>query len=1543
MAGRVNTKFVYGMAAVIASLIIALLLFWYLFVYQDIDEKIARGDELMQQGEVRLAIEYYGKALYKRREDVDLIMTVLDAYDKLPVKDIVEAREIVAKKQEWTRIATELRPSDMALLKQYYELMVDLAQQFDSIGIYTRLFQNANTKLETRPGNALARKYRGLAQANRLATGLSDREIEQARQDLAVALENDPDDSESAYHLALIHLHEADMLQRQGRSPQLVQKLFEQADQLTAHALEAHPDQPQVQINRLQVLTRLIDDTDTKLQNLRRARIVSQPDATNPVEPTSTDDHRAQLQARASELRDQANAIASDLEKRFSNQPEPERLVALLAELLPKFTPKPDASDNLAVGDHPGVRRSLALLENAVKAKPDSPLFHLLLGKLRNATGDKQSALTAFTKARQLGKGGNAIEAIRRQNLQTQATYEAANVLYSQAVNGDEQTRETLLSQIEGMITELRQMAGDSGAVLLLEGKVAQAKGDIGQAMIKYDLASQRYGDANFEALLLSARARRQLQEWGAAAERLETVLARRPNLNQVRLELAEIYLRGQDAAKAKRHLDLVLASDPDNKTARMLQANLLAQQGQLSEAVHSIEQFQQQDDAGDVTDSLARLYMASNQREKAIKLAQSQFEQDPTNLRVLQLLIQVTSDNDKRLELIEQARQAGADEKALSMMQNQIQAIQGGATTRELLEQLIEARDDPFSKAMATARLHLSAREFDAATQAIADAQAIKPNDPNLVSLKFDAALIQENWDTAQQAADQAGDLNIDLAQGAFFQARLALAREEQAKAIALLRQGLVARPVYSEGRRLLGDALVANGDLDGAIQAYETSLSQRPNNQAALRGLARAQAQRGQFDQALTTLERAYRFAPGQADLRESYLVFEARFGDPAKALRIRQQLAKRDPDNVGNQRAIIGLLAVTGQSQQAITQARELFKQDPTDIANVRVLLSVLQYVGQPQEGLQIARQFVADRGDEATTDDLRLLAQYQLSIDQFDDAVKTYQQAIEMEDASVKPVSRELADILFQRQEYSRAAQLYREVLETLPDDDRVRLRLAETYVQTDQFDDAQSLLSASDNQPMANAIRATMAIKQEDFAKGERLLNQVIRDDPKLAVSYYQRAVAVLAQEPDEARQLAAINDLTEALRLNPQLAPARQTLIQLRQARGEAAQAAEQLEQLVELQPNNAAARRALIGQKLAINDVLAARSLLAEAAEKFPDQDIWPRLQAQVAQRQQYFDQALSYWQKALNVNGNATNLAGVTGLLIQMQRPRDAFNLLQRQEFAQMVRQEPLLLAIKGRSLALLERPEPAVQLFEHAINRSQNLQQVLVVADQIYQALGGDAAISLLMGTREANQQSAMYAAAQLHIRQQQFAEAIAMIQRLQSSGDPLPEPMTAQLDRMLGAALYQLGRTEQARKTYEQILASRPDDFATANNLAFLLVEETQDMERALQLAQHAADLAPNNAQILDTLGWVQFKNGQVNAAQASLEQSLQITELAPTRLHMAYVLASKQRPREAADMLNRAIELAENTNDKQTLARAREAVSQLGLTEEVSQP
>jgi len=119
------------------------------------------------------------------------------------------------------------------------------------------------------------------------------------------------------------------------------------------------------------------------------------------------------------------------------------------------------------------------------------------------------------------------------------------------------------------------------------------------------------------------------------------------------------------------------------------------------------------------------------------------------------------------------------------------------------------------------------------------------------------------------------------------------------------------------------------------------------------------------------------------------------------------------------------------------------------------------------------------------------------------------------------------------------------------------------------------------------------------------------------------------------------------------------------------------------------------------------------------------------------------------------------------------------------------------------------------------------------------------------------------------------------------------------------------------------------------------MAYMLTEDMGRPEEALPYVERADKLSPGNAQILDTLGWVQFKIGQEDKAQATLETSIAAQPLPANHLHLAQVLIKQGYKAQAGRHLKTAADLAEQNNETEILQEIKELMEKIDQLTEAS--
>jgi tetratricopeptide (TPR) repeat protein len=117
--------------------------------------------------------------------------------------------------------------------------------------------------------------------------------------------------------------------------------------------------------------------------------------------------------------------------------------------------------------------------------------------------------------------------------------------------------------------------------------------------------------------------------------------------------------------------------------------------------------------------------------------------------------------------------------------------------------------------------------------------------------------------------------------------------------------------------------------------------------------------------------------------------------------------------------------------------------------------------------------------------------------------------------------------------------------------------------------------------------------------------------------------------------------------------------------------------------------------------------------------------------------------------------------------------------------------------------------------------------------------------------------------------------------------------------------------QLDNLEQAEADLRQVLAAEPANAAALNALGYTLADRTDRYEEAEQLIRAAFQLDPESPAILDSMGWVAFRQGRLEEAEGFIRQAFIRDRNAEIAAHLGEVLFVMGKQREAANIFNQA--------------------------------
>ncbi len=102
----------------------------------------------------------------------------------------------------------------------------------------------------------------------------------------------------------------------------------------------------------------------------------------------------------------------------------------------------------------------------------------------------------------------------------------------------------------------------------------------------------------------------------------------------------------------------------------------------------------------------------------------------------------------------------------------------------------------------------------------------------------------------------------------------------------------------------------------------------------------------------------------------------------------------------------------------------------------------------------------------------------------------------------------------------------------------------------------------------------------------------------------------------------------------------------------------------------------------------------------------------------------------------------------------------------------------------------------------------------------------------------------------------------------------------EPENPELLFNLASTLERGQRFNEASAIFERLLELDPNNPTVLNYYAYMNAERNADLDRAMNMVEHALAQAPANGAFLDTKGWVLYRLGRYDEAKAYLERALE---------------------------------------------------------------
>lgn len=702
--------------------------------------------------------------------------------------------------------------------------------------------------------------------------------------------------------------------------------------------------------------------------------------------------------------------------------------------------------------------------------------------------------------------------------------------------------------------------------------------------------------------------------------------------------------------------------------------------------------------------------------------------------------------------------------------------------------------------------------------------------------------------------------------------------------------------------------------GDRAAAEAAVDRALAIAPDNPDVLLRKGSFQFERGELAQAADTFAAVLRLQPGNlaARLRRGEALMRA--GNDAEARREVDTVLRLAP-NAPLGIYLSAVLHARAREWQPADQALQRIQSQLPNIPDGLLLFAtVKREIGQMEQAEDAARRHVARHPEDLRG--VKLLATLEAQRGAADAAAGTLDRLAQRggADAEAYDMLGRAHALMGRRQE---ALDAFAKAAERAPDNAGILARLAVARLSTGDpagaQQAAQAALARDPNQPGAREILASAALARGDLAAASAELERLgpAARGGELA-GVLDGTIRLVRLDFDGAKSA-----FEAVLRDHPASVRARLGLARIAALQGNAEQAERLFGEVLEREPGNPEALTRLSAVALGGGPRAASSRAILEAANRAAPAD--PTLAMTLA--------------SVLIRAGEPAKAAAVLDAPVWRDRRRETRHLLllaeardaagQAKEAEEAARaamaQEPdnplarrvvagLLLKAKDQRAAELVldqglRTRPADPLLQQSlvqvVREGRGLDAALETADRLARqeaarptslTLRGD----LLMGAERYEEAAAAYASVFQQAPSRDLAlRRAAALQRLNKPADAAAalaawierEPGDAAVQAQLAQLEIAAGNTAEAERRLVQVVAARPEDAVSLNNLAWLMqarsdpatAEGRATLERARQYAERAYYIGPS-AETADTLGWILARAGEGARAVPLLRQA-----------------------------------------------------------------
>lgn len=658
---------------------------------------------------------------------------------------------------------------------------------------------------------------------------------------------------------------------------------------------------------------------------------------------------------------------------------------------------------------------------------------------------------------------------------------------------------------------------------------------------------------------------------------------------------------------------------------------------------------------------------------------------------------------------------------------------------------------------------------------------------------------------------------------------------------------------PRFVRAHAKLAQALLKLGDNNRAFQELNRTVELDPDNAVARTDLANllitVRSPEGSLvpeimQQAKVQLDWLSTNHPDDAETHQAWANYYSAEGDLASAAREIQKSIELNPSLSGSYLMLALLQARLDLPEQAESNFKKSIEMEPKALKSQLSLASFFQSRSRFSEA---ERQFthtidLFPKEPEARIALVRLLLQENKT-----NEAEAFLKQSKVDLRDTPEGYRMLGDFYFAIGDLDKAANEYSSVCHDHPKDLQAKKNFIQLLILKNKLQQADDLnneiLKNSPHDVDALIYKGQVELRRDNAATAVESFQTALRNDAQNAIAHYQLGLA-FAHMRDLAR---AESEWREAVRLRPELTSAQQALASLDIKRGDIDSVLQRAQQIIAAEPYSSEGFLLKAVAETARQRFADAQQD-AEQAMKWSPQSPAPYIQlGNIQFAQKRFSDAQKFYSQALEYDPDSAE--GLKGLMNAYFAQKDADQ------------------AIAAANAQIAKAPNVS--------NFYDLLGTALYEVKKDY--AGAEVTLRKAVDLEKTNV-DAIEKLGKVQIEERASDRALALY--LQSIKD---NPRELRL-YVLAGELYESSRNwNQAEAMYRQALEISPDDPLASNNLAYVMLEQDENIDLAMNMAQTARRGMPDSPNAADTLGWAYYRKGIYESAISQFHEALRLSK------------------------------------------------------------